>query len=127
MIEQLKAKLAKLKAEEAAVRAERIKTEQEIVGLLADELKEHGTTNIHGLKIVTGYNRKWDQEQLAELVARQIPIKLFPFKTEYKEDRAKSKYIENNEPEVWAEIQKALTLTPKKPSVSIIEQKQEAA
>jgi len=128
MIERLKERLRIVEETEKAAKKERIAIEKQIVDLLRDELKDQGTTNLHGLKIVTGYNRKWSQEQLRQLVDQGIPPKLFPFKVEYKEDRKLSNYIENNEPEVWEVIAKALTLTPKKPSVSIIGTKnQEAA
>ncbi len=126
-IEQLRKRLSVVKATEEAAKKERLTIEREIIGLLADELKEQGTTNIHGLKIVTGYTRKWDQAELQGLVERGIPPKLFPFKVEYKEDKKMSDYLANNEPDVWEKIAKALTLTPRKPSVSIAEQKQEAA
>jgi len=120
-IDQLRAEWIAAKTAENEARNFRLKVEQEIIAALGDELPDTGTTKTHGLKIVTGYNRKWDQAALQEMVNKGIPPKLFPFKTEYKEIKRNSDYLANNEPEIWEYIARALTLTPKKPAISIIE------
>ena len=121
-IEQLKNQLIAAKDTENAAKKERRRIENEIISIVKYELYDNKTNNLYGLKIVTGYNRKWNQYMLRDLVENGIPPKLFPFKTAYKEDKKMSDYLANNEPEMWDHISKALTLTPKKASISIIEQ-----
>ncbi|MGI9305430.1 MAG: hypothetical protein ACR2RB_22420 [Gammaproteobacteria bacterium] len=115
------------KAEELRVRSQRLELEEEIleheetVAALAHTSTVHlpiiGSPN--QLTIRTGLNRKWDQGQLASAV-KTIEPQYWPFKTEWKEDRAATRLIEERWPDLWTELlMPALTLTPKKPAFTV--------
>ena len=101
------------KASERQYQQDRLAIEERICSLV--ELKQEGTNRVGDLTITTGLTRSWDQAKLAE-VASRVTGEYFPFKVEYKEDRKFSKSVEERFPDLWREIQPALTLKPKKPS-----------
>lgn len=116
MLSELIEKWHSAKLAEKAAQNDRLNIEKQIAELV--DLPENGPTDIgDGMKINTGYTRKWDQEKLAELkTVADLPERLFPFKIEFKEDANKAKYIQQNEPQLWEYFLDALTLTPKKPA-----------
>lgn len=119
-LEQLKTALNEAKRNEALAREVRIQIEGAILSHPDVVLKEEGTVSVDGLSISTGYTRTWDQAKLSELIQKIHP-NFWPFKTEFKEVRALSKQIEQTTPDLWNELSHALTLKPKKPTVTIKE------
>ncbi len=110
-------------AEQEANR-ERLSAEARILELCHDQIKEKGTTNLPtGIKIVTSFTEKWDQESIAERYNDWCSDLPFPFKTEFKPIKELMDVISENEPSVFGEIQAALTLSPSKPSFSYVERK----
>lgn len=61
--------------------------------------------------ITTSETRVWDQEALASMRSRVVDG-WWPFKTEFKEVRVKSKMIEEDVPDLWAILSPALTIKP---------------
>ena len=84
------------------------------------ELKEEGTTTVEGMKIVTGWNRNWNQPKLEELRAKVKP-EFFPFRTKFEENRRDMKALTKLHPDLVSVYEsEALTLTPKQPTIDII-------
>lgn len=81
------------------------------------DLKPEGVTRIGALAVDCGYARKWDNDGLT-LLKEGFPFELWPFKTEWKEDRKGTRWIETNAPELWRQIEPALTIKDRKPSFS---------
>ncbi|MGI9304937.1 MAG: hypothetical protein ACR2RB_19865 [Gammaproteobacteria bacterium] len=117
----------RVKADEQRARGQRLELEEEILeheetmAALAHASTAHlpiiGTPT--QLTIRTGLSRKWDQAQLTH-AAKTIEPQYWPFKTEWKEDRAAARLIEERWPDLWAELlAPALTLTPKKPAFTV--------
>lgn len=104
------------KSEQDANR-ERLSVEARILELVT--LKDKGTNNLEtGLKIVTGYTEKWDQEFISDAASNWTSELPFPFKTEFKPVKALLDVIESADAGKYRALQKALTLTPSKPSFS---------
>jgi hypothetical protein len=114
--------LTEAKAAEAEANANRLTLETEILNHpdVAKKLKLEGTTSFKGtgLSIATGFTRSWDAEKLWELSVG-IKEEFFPFKQSLTEDRKAAKEIEADYPELWAQLSSALTLKPKKPSLTL--------
>ena len=112
------------KAQENGAKKARLAIETEILALqeVTTHLKSKGTTNFGPLKIVTDFNRIWNQAKLAA-AQRIVPADFWPFNVEFKEVGDGSKYLIERQPEIWKLIVPALTLKPKKPSFSVKEAK----
>lgn len=119
----LKQRLIEAREREQRAHQERIETEQAILlhPSVHNKIRDEGTTRVDGIKIVTGYNRKWDQAILDDL-RQHTSAGLFPFKHRWIEERARSKQIERMYPDHWLLIRPALTLTDKKPTITIEEE-----
>ena len=117
-LDSLKAGWRKAKAEEESAREQRVAIERRMVVLLGDLVPAEGTFHQDGLSISTGYTRKWDQKLLTQM-AGAIDEAYWPFRSEWKEDRKASRTFEERFPDLWKHISAALTLTEKKPSVSV--------
>ena len=120
-VSQLLTSLYQAKKAEAIAKAERVSLEAKIVNLYKDRLKPEGTTNVDGIKFVTKFNRKWDDNKLTE-ISQKIKPEFWPFSVSYNESRSESKSLQSMAPELWDSISAALTLTPAKTSISIIEE-----
>lgn len=123
-LEQLCDELAAAKAAEAKAKQHREAIEHAIVthADVAPGLRDEGTHHVGRVKVVTGLTRKWDQPKLVAL-ASEIDETFWPFKVEWKEDRRAMRVFEERFPELANKIGKALTLTPRKPTVSVSEAK----
>ena len=88
--------------------------------LFRSRLPHEGTVNFDSLKVATGFTRKWNHEALG-VVAAKIRGEFWPFRVEYKEDRKASRMVEERFPGLWDDIRPALTLTPKKPYIAVVE------
>lgn len=119
-ISELVSDLEHLKDAEDNARLNRIRKEQQILDHpeVASVIKDEGSVTVDRLGITTGYTRKWDQKALAKL-HDQVAPEFWPFKTEFKEDRAHTRRIEESTPELWEKLREALTLNPKKPGLTI--------
>lgn len=114
LIENLKLAKANLKIAEQNV----IDAESAIYTAAQSNIPEKGTIHVTGCKIVTGFYEKWNQDTLIEIErtwARKSNLP-FPFKQEWKADGKSISYIRDNAADAYAELVKALMLTPKKPS-----------
>ena len=83
------------------------------------QLPEKGTTYFDGVKVVTGFYEKWEQDKLKEIQASWQSNIAFPFKTELKADAVSLRYVKENAPDAYAKIAEALTLTDKKPTFDL--------
>ena len=87
-------------------------------------VKDEGTQSfhIHGatIKTVGKINRTLD-EKLWDGIKTRIPAPLANRLVKYKPalDLKELRYVENNEPELWAVVASAITSKPAKPSVSV--------
>lgn len=118
-IKALKDKWIEAKANEDAARKERLQVEQWLVDLMGKDLPEKGTTKVcEGMKVTTGYNEKWDQELLADILKN---ISYAPFEVVYKPIRSELDALQKMHPKDWMTLQRALEVTPKKPSFKVEE------
>lgn len=118
--EQLAQAIAELKAEETKLSRERTKLEIALVSRF-DRGKEEGSithTLDDGAKvtITTRLNRSVDWE-IYDSIESEVPPKLRPIKRAL--DTTGCKWIERNEPGVWAIIAPAITTKPGKPTVTV--------
>ena len=113
---------AEAKSEELEAKNARLAIEEEIIGLneVATNMTSKGTHNFGHLKIVTDFTRLWDQEKLRQ-AQQLIPEAFWPFASEFKEIGKGTRFLEQQNPELWVHVANALTLKPKKPSFSIKE------
>tara|TARA_R110000803_G_scaffold28011_10_gene65137 strand:+ start:6009 stop:6404 length:396 start_codon:yes stop_codon:yes gene_type:complete len=116
-LDALSAQWKECKREEKEANVKRLAVEKEFAEIL--DIPEDGILKVAGMKIHTGYTRKWDQEKLLKLQA-EIRAEFFPFESTLKENRAVAKHVEKEFPDLWALIADALTLTPSKASFSIL-------
>lgn len=101
-----------------------LSVENKIIETLGDELKK-GTNNFGELKIVCANQEKWSQEELA--IARNAwPNDVeFPFVSEYKPDNKQLKYLKEHNESAFALLEKALSVSGKKPAFSLKSEKGE--
>jgi hypothetical protein len=113
---------AEAKSEELEAKNARLAIEEEIIGLqeVAANMTSKGTHNFGPLKIVTDFTRLWDQEKLRQ-AQQSIPETFWPFASEFKEIGKGTRFLEQQNPELWMHVAKALTLKPRKPSFSVKE------
>tara|TARA_R100000808_G_scaffold16022_1_gene36471 strand:- start:105 stop:500 length:396 start_codon:yes stop_codon:yes gene_type:complete len=102
---------------EDQAREARFDCESEMMTLI--DTKPEGTSWVledgdGSMKVRTGMKRNWSQRILKE-ASDEIAPAVFPFRFDFREERERSKFIENNEPEIWKVISPGLTLKPKKP------------
>lgn len=107
------------KSDEVAARDCRLAAEKEIIDALGDDLKIGSNKVADMLKVTAGLKREWDNEKLLEL-RNNIAPDYFPFREELKEVRKLSRAIEEDVPELWGIISKALTIKPEKPSFEVL-------
>lgn len=110
---------------ESEAKKQRIEAEEAILKHqdVSKILKCEGTVRYaEGFSIVTGYTRHWDQASLSELKT-DIKEDYWPFKTEYKEVRSQSRFIEEKFKDLWRILARALTLTEKKPVIKLLDKK----
>jgi hypothetical protein len=119
-LDALKKSWLKAKADEREANERRVAIEKRMLSMLGSLVPQEGTFNQDGLTISTGYTRKWDQTKLTTL-AVCIDPSYWPFKTEWREDRKASRVFEERFPDLWKHVSSALTLTEKKPSVTVEE------
>lgn len=122
LVEQLRIAKNTLAVAEQAV----LDAESAIYLAAQSKLPEKGTTNFTGVKIVTGFYEKWNQEKLKEIETTwprksNLP---FPFKREFKADGTAISYIRENSKEAYDALADALVLTPSKPSFKLVEAKE---
>jgi hypothetical protein len=115
--------LAAKENERLAIEA-RIDAEQALIALAGDNLKPEGANTLlsdaYKVTITTKVNRSVDQEKLAE-IAKQVPGEFGKRLIRWKPDLVLSelRYIEANEPQVYAIVAQAITAKPAKPSVEV--------
>lgn len=130
MDEATKQKLAELtdawkieKQIEKDAAARRLVIESEIYQLTQANLPEKGVLTLDtGMKIATSLSEEWDQPQLATAY-NQWPVESvkFPFDSVYKPDGKAIAVIRESIPRLYALLQSALTIKPKKPGFSVKE------
>jgi len=123
-LDALAAALIEAKRAESEAKDARVAIEQRILGIVG--VKDEGSTTINTdrFKVTTTgrVTRALDPEKVAGL-SSALPAPLmnrlfsFPPKLNIKE----AKYVELNEPGYWAELSKAITTKPGRPSVAVKE------
>jgi hypothetical protein len=119
--EQLAQDLIAAKAAEAAANKERVAIEEQLIAVLGAKPEGAETHELsNGLKVtITGkMTYKADMAKLMAVV-HELPENMRPVKMEPKLDETGAKYLRANEPEVWAKLASAITVTPAKTAVSI--------
>ena len=111
------------KAAEAEANKQRLAVEAKIVELINDGSIEGTQTADLGavkIKVTRSLTRKVDLEALSK-IADQIPeaIRNRLLKTKIELDTRELRFIENNEPELYLIVSKAVTTTPSKPAVKV--------
>ena len=122
-VEQLAERIMAAKAAEQEARDERVRAESELVAAL-DSLPTEGTFNSEfgrfNVTVRTGINRKTTQAALTAIsdrVPEAFRKRLIRWKPEV--DLRELRFIQNNEPELYAVVSEAITETPAKPSVTV--------
>lgn len=110
------------KADEAAANKRRLDIEAQILALTGQKAEGAETHDAEGYKVtVTGkLNRKLDFARWEEIKTR-IPANLHPIKLKPELDERGVKWLEANEPTLYAILAQALTITPAKTAISIKE------
>lgn len=108
------------KDSEVRATAYRLQVEKEIESRV--KLPPEGVTKIGLLTIKTEFDRKWDNDGLT-LFREDFPAELWPFKTRWSEERKGTRWLEENAPELYAQIEPALSVKSKKPAYSWKESK----
>ncbi|MCA9639534.1 MAG: hypothetical protein KC492_02540 [Myxococcales bacterium] len=111
------------KADEQEAREKRVLAELALVAAL-DSLPIEGTFNSEfgrfNVTVKTGINRRTTREAL-EAISDRVPEafkkRLIRWKPEV--DLRELRFIQNNEPELYAVVSQAITETPAKPSVTV--------
>ena len=122
-VEQLAERIMAAKADEQEAREKRVLAELALVAAL-DSLPIEGTFNSEfgrfNVTVKTGINRRTTREAL-EAISDRVPEafkkRLIRWKPEV--DLRELRFIQNNEPELYAVVSQAITETPAKPSVTV--------
>ena len=119
--EQLVDQLVAAKKAEAEANKQRVQIEEQIIALFGNREEGAETHELgNGLKVtITGkLTYKANMEQLMQICGA-LPANMRPLKVETKLDETGAKFLKNNEPEVWAMLAKAITVSPAKTAVTI--------
>lgn len=110
------------KQEEEYARTRRIEIEKQMIGALEIPAEGSKTTRCDGYKITVTQpvTRKVSPERWAQ-VSTALPFDLQPIRTKLESDPAGCKYLAEKEPELWAKVAKAFTVTPGKVAFKIEE------
>lgn len=111
------------KLDEAKATAKRVALEEELIELVGAKKEGAQTHTIGDFKItITGrINRKIDWDLFDSGIASKIPETLHPVKVKRELDETGVKYLENNEPQLYKILAKALTVKPAKTNVTIVQ------
>lgn len=130
-IEQAAYELEVAKDAERLANRARLDAEEKLLALIGD-LPTEGTTRRdagdYQVTVTSSVNRKVDQAKL-QTIASQIPeafaARLFRWKAEV--NTGELRFIQNNEPELYAVVATAIEAKPAKPSVKVEQVKQREA
>lgn len=113
--------LVEARAEESAAETKRIALEQELIEVVGQKEEGAQTHQIGDYKVViTGrISRKIDWDMYDKTIASKIPDSLQPVRMKRELDVTGVKYLQNNEPQLYKLIAKALTVEKAKTTVSI--------
>jgi len=119
----LRAKLAVIechKSTEDAARAARHKAEAELIELLGCPQEGQETHDIEDRKIVITQkiNRKFNAAALTK-IRNDIPEDLLPLKVQEVLDVKRLRYLQNNEPDTYRILSRAIVSQPAKPNIKI--------
>lgn len=121
-IDRAALRLLALKDQEAQAKAAREKAEAELLALVdkRDEGTVRADTDMHKIAVRYALTRSVDGEKLAQ-VAPQIPEAIGKRLLRWKPELVTSevRYIEANEPEIYALVAQAITVKPSKPSITV--------
>lgn len=120
-ITDLANELITAKALEAEANKARVAIETKIIEMLGQREEGSQTHDLdNGLKLtITGkLSYKADMPKLMAL-CEKLPENMRPIKVEPKLDETGAKYLRANEPETWAIIAQAITITPAKTSITL--------
>jgi len=121
-IDRAALRLLALKDQEVQAKAAREKAETELLALVdkRDEGTVRADTDMHKIAVRYALTRSVDSEKLSE-VAPQIPEAIGKRLLRWKPELVTTevRYIEANEPEIYALIAQAITIKPSKPSITI--------
>lgn len=121
-LDELSAALEQAKAAEMDATATRIESENKLIALLGVKSEGSATHKGAAYKVtVTGVvHRKVDEAALAAVRAT-LPPAIFEQVFRFKPDliTAGMRYLQSNEPELYAVAAQAITATPGKPSVRV--------
>jgi hypothetical protein len=111
------------KQAENAAKDARLAAEGQIIDIVGDRLKRHGTNNLEGgIKITTTVETKWDQ-QAVQTAADNWPEELsspFPFRQEWKPIGKDIAYVKENLPDTYKTfLEGACTEEDRKPTFSM--------
>lgn len=98
-----------------AAQEELLQIEQEALTTLAVRQTDYGTYTTGDLAIRCSETRKWDQAYITELQLDFDP-ELWPFRVEWKEDKAGLEHLEGHYPDLYDLIMEGLVTKPAKPS-----------
>ena len=115
---ELEHKWIEFKRQEDVFKKARLEVEAAILDSVSDLPEEGAYGHKEMLTITTGYSRKFDQDELLKIY--NSGTEPFPFKIEFKEDRANSKALEDMAASFWKNTyDPLLTEKPKKPSFKV--------
>lgn len=108
------------KQTEDAARAARHKAEAELLELIEPPIEGQRTIYKHGRKITITQKitRKFDAAALTK-IRNEIPENLLPLKVQEALDVKRLNFLQNNEPDTYRTLSRAIVSQPAKPSIKI--------
>lgn len=115
--------LIQAKAAEIAANQRRLEAERDVLHLLGEieaEGTHKSTSGNYTVTVRSSMNRTIDRDvlvQIAPQIPEQIAKRLFRWKPEL--ELRELRYVQDNEPELYAVIAQAITMKPAKPTVTV--------
>lgn len=111
-----------LKGAEESARKRRIKIEEAMLPFLEQKAEGSTTSELdsgHKVTVTNKMNRKLDFDGF-NTVRDQIPKNLRPVKVKEELDDRGARWLQQNEPQIYALIAPHLTVTPAKPGIKVV-------
>lgn len=111
-----------VKKEEDLAKLQRLALEERILALVPAREEGSDTTPLsNGFKVTTTGKLSYKADDLNAVreICRKWDAELVPIKTEHKLDETGCKFLRRERPELWAQLAKAVTVTPAKTSISV--------
>jgi hypothetical protein len=121
VLELLVNDLVEAKRMEDAAKKRRVEIEERILAMVPTREEGSETTSVGGFKVTTTGKLAYKADDLGAVreITRNWDANLVPLKTVIALDETGCKYLRRERPDLWAQLARAVTVTPTKPSVKV--------